>query len=78
MYNLFSDRNQPSCRSIFSGLLFSSVSLLLISSQAMAYEIDPDATISDSPTTLMGGQSHRFIGEEFGCVSRFLSASFGF
>ena len=51
MYNLFSDRNKPSCRSIFSGLLFSSISLLLISSQAMAYEIDPDATISDSPTT---------------------------
>jgi catechol 2,3-dioxygenase-like lactoylglutathione lyase family enzyme len=54
MYNLFSDSNKPGCRSIFSGLLFSSVSLLLISSQAMAYEIDPDATISDSPTTLMG------------------------
>ena len=54
MYNFFPERNKPNCRSIFSSLLLSSATVLLISTQALAYEIDPDATISDSPATLMG------------------------
>ena len=54
MYKLFSYRHKPRSRSTFSGLFLSGLFLLLISTQAMAYEIDPDATISDSTATLMG------------------------
>ena len=35
-------------------LLFSVVASVLFASQALAYEIDPDATISNSPAGLLG------------------------
>lgn len=48
MLNLCADRN------VFSNLLRSATVSLFISAQAFSYEIDVDATISDSQTTLMG------------------------
>lgn len=51
MYNLFLCRNNYSER---TSLLFSIIIFLYFSTQAIAYEIDPDATIFDSSATLLG------------------------
>jgi len=48
------DSNNFFRKSKFSSLLLSAVVSLCVSSQAFSYEIDVDATISDSSTTLMG------------------------
>ena len=54
MNKIFSNRNNVNGRSILSSVLFSTAISLFVSTQAFSYEIDVDATISDSTASLMG------------------------
>jgi len=54
MFSSFSYRSNFRSKSFPSKLLISVVSSVLFATQAIAYEIEPDASISDSPTSLLG------------------------
>jgi|TARA_B110000459_G_scaffold199865_1_gene247274 catechol 2,3-dioxygenase-like lactoylglutathione lyase family enzyme len=54
MFNLLPFSSKLRSKSFVPGLLLSAVSSILFTTQSIAYEIDPDATLSDSSASLMG------------------------
>jgi catechol 2,3-dioxygenase-like lactoylglutathione lyase family enzyme len=59
-------------------LLVSAVSSVLFASQSIAYELDPDATINDSPTSLMGVNHIGLSVRDLDASLEFYQAASGF